>query len=209
MCKKIKWWYDFKFIRFKERNIWFNFWFRGSFLFLQKKVDTLNVEFYSIQQYEHRDGFVISGDIILHGIATEDFKDIVLKLLWHHLNMNSKKCFQSNILWLENLSTILPPGTDWKIWASSWSTCTPSWLGSSWTTPSSSSSRLGTTTSTGQSSSTSGFWKPSKLTSLSLLKFSSLSINISNYTTSLIILRYLLMKPIKLTHLTSESRFQC
>ena len=53
---------------------------------LQKKVDTLNVEFDNINQYEHGD--VISGDIIPHGIATENCKDIVLNLFWNHLYRN-------------------------------------------------------------------------------------------------------------------------
>ena len=54
----------------------------------QKKVDTLNVEFDNINQYKHRDGLVISGDIIPHGTSTENCKDNVLNLFWHHLNMN-------------------------------------------------------------------------------------------------------------------------
>ena len=55
---------------------------------LQKKVDNLNVEFDNINQYKHGDGLVISEDIIPHGTPTENYKDIVLNLLCHHLNMN-------------------------------------------------------------------------------------------------------------------------
>ena len=55
---------------------------------LQKKVDTLNDEFVNINQYEHGDGIVISGDIIPYDTATENCKDIILNLFWHHLNMN-------------------------------------------------------------------------------------------------------------------------
>ena len=54
---------------------------------LQKKVDTLNVEFDNINQYEHGDGLVISGDIIPHGTPTKICKDIVFDLFWRHLNM--------------------------------------------------------------------------------------------------------------------------
>ena len=53
-----------------------------------KKVDALNVEFDNINQYEHGDGLVISGDIIPHDTETKNCKDIVLNLFWHHLNMN-------------------------------------------------------------------------------------------------------------------------
>ena len=35
------------------------------------------------------DGLVISGDIIPHGTPTENVKDFVLNLFWHHLNINS------------------------------------------------------------------------------------------------------------------------
>ena len=55
---------------------------------LQKKVDTLNVEFDNIIQYEHGGGLVISRDIIPHGTPTENYKVIVLNLFWHNLNMN-------------------------------------------------------------------------------------------------------------------------
>ena len=55
---------------------------------LQKKIDRLNVEFDNIDQYEHGDGLFIFGDIIPHGTQTENCKDIVLNLLWHHLNRN-------------------------------------------------------------------------------------------------------------------------
>ena len=55
---------------------------------LQKKFDSLNVEFENINQYEHSYGLVISGDIIPHGIPTENCNDIVSDLLWNHLNMN-------------------------------------------------------------------------------------------------------------------------
>ena len=58
---------------------------------LQKKVDTLNVEFDNINQYEHGDGLVISGDIISHGTPIENYKDIVLNIFWHHLNINLGK----------------------------------------------------------------------------------------------------------------------
>ena len=54
---------------------------------MQKKVHTLNVEFDNNNQYTHGDRQVISGDIILHGTATENYKDIVFNLFWHHLNM--------------------------------------------------------------------------------------------------------------------------
>ena len=37
---------------------------------LQKKVDRLNVELDDIQQYEHRDELVISGDIVPYGTPT-------------------------------------------------------------------------------------------------------------------------------------------
>ena len=55
---------------------------------LQKKIDSLNVEIDNNNQYEHGDGLVISGDIIPHGTANENCKDIVLNLFWHHLNIN-------------------------------------------------------------------------------------------------------------------------
>ena len=38
---------------------------------LQKKVDTLNVEFDNITQYEHGYDVIISGDIIPHGTAIQ------------------------------------------------------------------------------------------------------------------------------------------
>ena len=41
----------------------------------------------NIIQYEHGDKLVISEDIP-HGNPTENCKDIVLNLFWHHLNMN-------------------------------------------------------------------------------------------------------------------------
>jgi len=50
---------------------------------LDKEVDSLNVEIDNINQYEHGDGLVISGDIIPHGTSTENCKDIVLDLFWH------------------------------------------------------------------------------------------------------------------------------
>ena len=55
---------------------------------LEKKVDSLKVEIDNINQYEHGDGLVISGDIIPHSTPTENCKDIVLNLFWHHLNIN-------------------------------------------------------------------------------------------------------------------------
>ena len=55
---------------------------------LQKKVDNLDVKFDNINQYEHGDGLVISGDIIPHGTPTENSKDIVLNLFWLHSKMN-------------------------------------------------------------------------------------------------------------------------
>ena len=55
---------------------------------LEKEVDSLKVEIDNINQYEHGDGLVISGDIIPHSTPTENCKDIVLNLFWHHLNMN-------------------------------------------------------------------------------------------------------------------------
>ena len=54
----------------------------------QKKVDTLKVEFDNIDQYKHGDGLVISGDIIPHGTQTENCKNVLFNLFWHHLNMN-------------------------------------------------------------------------------------------------------------------------
>ena len=54
----------------------------------RKKVDSLNVEIDIINQYEHEDGLVISGDIIPSGTPTENYKDIVLDLFWEHLNKN-------------------------------------------------------------------------------------------------------------------------
>ena len=45
---------------------------------LQKKVDTLNVEFDNINQYDYGDGLVISGDLTPHGTSTENC--IVLNL---------------------------------------------------------------------------------------------------------------------------------
>ena len=54
---------------------------------LQKNVYSLNLEI-DINQYEYGDDLVISGDIIPHGTPTENCKDILLKLIWHHLNMN-------------------------------------------------------------------------------------------------------------------------
>ena len=55
---------------------------------LEKKVDSLIVEFDNINQYEYRDGLVISRDTIPHGTSTENSKEIVLNLFWHHLNTN-------------------------------------------------------------------------------------------------------------------------
>lgn len=55
---------------------------------IQKEVDSLKVEIDNINQYEHGDGLVISGDIIPHSTPTENCKDIVLNLFWHHLNIN-------------------------------------------------------------------------------------------------------------------------
>ena len=40
-----------------------------------------NVEFDNIKPYEHRDTIPL-------GTPTENYKDIVLHLFWHHLNMN-------------------------------------------------------------------------------------------------------------------------
>ena len=37
---------------------------------LRKKIDSLNVEIDKINQYQHGDELVISGDIILHGTQT-------------------------------------------------------------------------------------------------------------------------------------------
>ena len=48
----------------------------------------LNVDIDNINQYEHGDGLVISGDKIPHGTPTENCKDIVLNIFWHHLNRN-------------------------------------------------------------------------------------------------------------------------
>ena len=48
---------------------------------LQEKVDSLNVEVDNINQNEHGDGLVISGDIIPHGTPTDIFKDIVLNFV--------------------------------------------------------------------------------------------------------------------------------
>ena len=48
----------------------------------------LNVELDNINQYEHGDGSVISGDIIKHGFPTENSEDIVSNLFCQHLNMN-------------------------------------------------------------------------------------------------------------------------
>ena len=67
---------------------WSNFRKAADIPTLLKKFDTLNVEFHNINQYEHCDGLVISGDIIPHGTSTQNCKDIVLNLFWHHLNMN-------------------------------------------------------------------------------------------------------------------------
>ena len=53
---------------------------------LKKKVDSLNVKIDNIDQYEHEDGLVISGDIIPHDTPTENCKEIVLNLFWHNLN---------------------------------------------------------------------------------------------------------------------------
>ena len=39
-------------------------------------------------KYENGNELVISGDIIPHGTPTENCKDIVLNLFWHHLNRN-------------------------------------------------------------------------------------------------------------------------
>ena len=55
---------------------------------LEKEVDSLKVEIDNINQYEHGDGLVISGDIIPQGTPTENCKDIVLNLFWHHFNIN-------------------------------------------------------------------------------------------------------------------------
>ena len=48
---------------------------------LEKKIDSLNVEFDNINQYNHGDVLVISGDIIPRGTLTENFKDIVSKTM--------------------------------------------------------------------------------------------------------------------------------
>ena len=45
---------------------------------LEKKIDSLNVELDNINQYEHGDRLVISGDTIPHCSPTENCKDIVL-----------------------------------------------------------------------------------------------------------------------------------
>ena len=55
---------------------------------LQKEVDSLKVEIDNINQYEDGNGLVISGDIIPHSTPTENCKEIVLNLFWHHLNIN-------------------------------------------------------------------------------------------------------------------------
>ena len=57
---------------------YFNFW---------GKIDGL---IDNVNQYEHEDGLVISGDIIPHGNPTENFKEIVHNLFCQHLNMNLK-----------------------------------------------------------------------------------------------------------------------
>ena len=55
---------------------------------LEKEVERLNIEIDNINQYDHGDGLVISGEIIPHSIPTENCKEIVLNLFWHHLNIN-------------------------------------------------------------------------------------------------------------------------
>ena len=55
---------------------------------IQKEVDSLKVEIDNINQYEDGNGLVISGDIIPHSTPTENCKEIVLNLFWHHLNIN-------------------------------------------------------------------------------------------------------------------------
>ena len=44
---------------------------------IQKKVDSLNVEFHNINQYEHGDKLVILKNIILQGTPTENRNDNV------------------------------------------------------------------------------------------------------------------------------------
>ena len=48
---------------------------------VEKKIDSSIVEINIINQYEHGDELVISGDIIPHGIATENCKDIVFNFI--------------------------------------------------------------------------------------------------------------------------------
>ena len=54
----------------------------------EKKVDSLNVVLDNINQYEHGDILVISGDVIPHSNPTENCNDFVLNLFWKHLNIN-------------------------------------------------------------------------------------------------------------------------
>ena len=64
------------------------FWFKGWYFNFKEKIWELNVVIDNVNQYEHGCESVISGDIIPHGSPTENCKDIVLNLFWHHLNMN-------------------------------------------------------------------------------------------------------------------------
>ena len=55
---------------------------------LEKKIYSLNLKIDIINQYEHRDDLVISGDIISHGTPTKNYEEIVLYLFRQHLNTN-------------------------------------------------------------------------------------------------------------------------
>ena len=55
---------------------------------LEKKIDSMNIMIDNINQYEHGDELVTSGDIIPHGSPTENCEDIIRNLFWHHSNMN-------------------------------------------------------------------------------------------------------------------------
>ena len=64
---------------------------------LQKKVDSLNLEYNNNNQYEDGNGLIISGNIVPHGTPTENCKDIVLNLFWHHLNINLNEDELTNV----------------------------------------------------------------------------------------------------------------
>ena len=90
MCNKRKW-YDFTIKYLGEETYDLTSDLKENISNLQKKVNSLDLKFDNINKCEHGDGLVISGDIIPHGTPTENFKDIVLTLFWHHLNMNLGK----------------------------------------------------------------------------------------------------------------------